>query len=248
MIGLFWQKWRSWIIAALSLSGLCFMLGFSYRYHLPRIKSWLLVEIENQSQKYSPLRIWPEEIDLQLVPPAIVLRGVRIIPKPNLTGNLSPAYVKEVKITLNWLSIFRGQFRLAEVHINEPSLKVRWPHLPSSGPTAPQPDPSFQSLNVKLQNLYDLPIDRLTITDLQLDLQTEDEGIQLLLNGASLTLANMFDALLLDLDFRSVQIKRANLTPLEFNLESRFLLDDENLQISALKIRKNLPIWWLQDI
>jgi hypothetical protein len=51
-------------------------------------------------------------------------------------------------------------------------------------------------------------------------------------------ITNMFDAFLIEANFPDVNLRKEGLAPLDFSFESRFLIDDENLQISALKLRK----------
>lgn len=237
MSWVFIQKWRKWLFSSAVFAAFFFLLGFSYRYHLPRIKSWLLVEIENQSQKHMSARVWPERLGLGLFPPQLIFEGVRIIPKPPLAPSFSPSYIKELRIKLNWIALFRGQFRLAEVIFDHPNLNILLPHL--FGPESAQKSLfKHPSLDIQIRALSTIPIDKLIITDLELKARSPGDKAQIQLKKASLVMTNMFDAFLIEANFPDVNLRKEGLTPLDFSFESRFLIDDENLQISALKLRK----------
>lgn len=225
----FWQKWKRTVVTLLIFGGFAFSLGFTYRYHLPRIKSWLMVEIESQSQKHLPLRIWPLSVDLSLLPPRVSFSGVRILPKAPLKEIMSPSSVEALKISINWLALFRGHLRIAEVELVKPQLHLKLAQLFDRD----EPPSRFQ-----LKTLYDLPLDGLKVSGLDLAVEVENEKLLARIKGGDLSIENRFDAFLVDAELPSVRLEKSDLPPLELVFDTRFLIDDSSLQVSALKLKK----------
>lgn len=87
------MKRRTWL-RFLLLSGFSFLLGFSYNYHLPKIESFLLVEVERLSAQHSPVRIFARKLNFHLLPLGIVLEDVRVLAQPPLSKYIAPARLK----------------------------------------------------------------------------------------------------------------------------------------------------------
>ncbi|MCB0384350.1 MAG: hypothetical protein KDD43_03080, partial [Bdellovibrionales bacterium] len=190
----YWVKWKKTIFALAAFGGLAFTLGFSYNYHLPRLKSWLMVEIEEQSQKHLPLRLWPQNVEIQVLPPRIRFEEIRILPKPPIDQTVSPSSIEALEISVSWLALFRGQFRLSEVELIRPHIHLKVPHLLTQpekpvGPEAPKAKPSF-----RLQSFYGIPLDTLRITALNMVAEAENESLFFRLKDADLEIENRFDA------------------------------------------------------
>ena len=234
----FWQRWKKTFLALVAFGGLAFTLGFSYRYHLPRLKSWLMVEIEQQSQDHLPLRLWPQAVEIQLFPPGVRFKEVRILPKAPLDKTVSPSSLEALEIRLNWLALFRGNLRVSELRLIKPYLHLRLSNIltqPKEKPPSPSPP---HKPDIQLKSFYGLPLDNLVIQDLSLIAESKVEHLLLRLNEADIQIENRFDAFLVNSNLPSLRLEKDKLPPLDLNLETRFLIDDENLQVSALKIKK----------
>ena len=234
----FWEKWKRTFLALTAFGGLAFTLGFSYKYHLPRLKSWLMVEIEEQSQRHLPLRLWPQTVEIQILPPRIRFSEIRILPKAPIDHAVSPSSLDALELSINWLALFRGHLRLSEVELIKPHIHLKVPRLLTKGEPVVGPQPPKEPSNVRLKSFYGIPLDSLRITGLNLVAEAENESLFLRLKDANLEIENRFDAFLLDANLSSVRMEKADLPPLDLSFETRFLIDDESLQVSALKVKK----------
>lgn len=99
---------------------LSFALGFTYKYHLPKLESWLLVEIEKQSRLHSPVRIWAQNLSFHLLPLGVVMEDVHIVPQKPIDKYLAPARLKEVGAKLAIWPLVRGEIRLSQVFVRDP--------------------------------------------------------------------------------------------------------------------------------
>ncbi|MCB0362105.1 MAG: hypothetical protein KDD35_05270, partial [Bdellovibrionales bacterium] len=234
-----WKDWRRWTVASLAFSGLFFCLGFIYRYHVPRVKTWLLVEIESQSRKPTPFRVWPKNLSLRFFPPQVILEDVRVVPQDSLSESIAPSLIKAVKIKINWLALFRGQFRMAEIAVEQPHIDFNLSKLLFELKTRDSSTNGDKPLDFQFSRLYQIPIDKISLSHLELKAHSSEEKIEIHLYDSSFTITNMFDAFFVQINLPRVKLSKDKLPPFEFGFESRFLLDEENLQVSSFKMRKN---------
>ncbi|RME15653.1 MAG: hypothetical protein D6797_06160, partial [Bdellovibrio sp.] len=116
----------------LLLGGLLFFAGFIKSYHLPKLKSWILYELERQSTKHLPLRIWPHDVNISLWPIGIKLKNIQVLPKKPLKPILRPLTLKEVKIYLSLFELVKGQIHIDELHFKKGKVHIIIPKTSSS--------------------------------------------------------------------------------------------------------------------
>jgi len=116
-------KWKPFLVPTLAFAGFFFIIGFFHQYHLPRLKSWLLVEVENLSDKHSPVRVWPKNVEITLFPMGIELFDIRILPKGELSSQIAPTTIRKISATLSIYGLFTGQLRLGNLKISGVDIK-----------------------------------------------------------------------------------------------------------------------------
>lgn len=213
------------------LGGFAFLLGFSYNYHLPRIESFLLIEIERQSEKHSPVRVWAQKLHFSLFPLGVALEDVRILPKAPLNKFLAPARLKEAGARLSLLPLLRGDVRLSSVYVRDSELNVFLkPELfaKSDGKAA----------RLDFEEIYRLPLDEISLERVQLQGRLEPQNVVFKVADLNLTVENRYRSLFVDLEAPSVAVKPAGPYPsLNAQIELRTLVEAQQVQISALKIK-----------
>jgi hypothetical protein len=71
---------RRFLVFSLLIAGTAFTVGTVLSQTIPKIKSWLLVSIDEFSRENLPVRILPGAVDFRIVPLGITLNDVRILP------------------------------------------------------------------------------------------------------------------------------------------------------------------------
>lgn len=214
------------------LAAFAFMLGFSYNYHLPRIESFLLIEVEKMSEKHSPVRIWAQRLHFHLVPLGIVLEDVRLLPKAPADNYLAPARLKEAGARLAVLPLLRGELRLSQVFIRDSELNIFL----------------REDLFIKRENaepvkfdfdeIYRLPVDEISLERVQLQGRLEPQNVVFKVSDLNLVIENRFRSLYVEIEAPNVQIKPSGpLRPLNAQLELRTLVEAHEMQVSAFKLK-----------
>lgn len=217
----------------LLFSAFCFLLGFSYKYHLPKIESFLLIKLEDLSQRHLPVRIWAKNLHFHLLPLGVVLEDVRILPQFPANRYLAPAEIKEVGARLAIFPLLRGEVRLGQIFIRNAdlSLFVR-PELLESKDKAPT--------KLDFDQIYRLPIDEISLEHVRLKGKIEPRNVVFLVDDFNLMVENRYRSLFVELDAPSVLAKPSgNTAPLDAQIELRTLIESQEAQVSAFKLKMN---------
>lgn len=106
------------VIPVLIFSAFFFLVGFLKNYHLPRLKTWTLIEIEKNSDKYLPVRIWPKGLEISFFPLELNFKDIKVTPKSELKSQLASFNIKEVKTSLNLLALLTGELRVSNIELD----------------------------------------------------------------------------------------------------------------------------------
>ena len=109
---------RRFLVLSLLVAGTAFTIGTVLSQTIPKVKSWLLVSIDEFSRENLPLRILASTVDFRFVPLGITLNDVRILPTEEFekeNGKLFSALtIQEVRADLSMLQIIRGEVELPD--------------------------------------------------------------------------------------------------------------------------------------
>ncbi len=208
-----------------------FALGFSYKYHLPKLESYLLLEIEKQSRQRTPIRIWARSLSFHLFPLGVVLEDVHLLPQAPIDRYLAPATLKEVGARLSLWPLIRGDVRLSQVFVrdSEINLFLREDLFQSKGP---------KQMKFNFDMLYALPIDEILLERVQIQGKLEPQNVVFRISDVNLLVENRYRSLFVELEAPSVLLKPSGpVRPLNVALELRSLVEAREAQISALKLR-----------
>jgi hypothetical protein len=228
------------LILAGSLAGLFFLIGFFEKYHLPRIKQWLLVEIESYSHQNSPVRVWPQSVDFGWLPLGVRLHDVKILPQKGLETTLAPTKITELDVSLNLWALARGQLRIGEIKISGADLNLiirakKDSPGTSSGPLNLPNAPS----DLTFETLAQIPITALTLENVKFAIKAEEQGLALQSDQIELKLENRFRSIRGDVQARNLKFKKTGNNPVfETDLNTNFMFDNDGLYFSSIRLQK----------
>jgi translocation and assembly module TamB len=223
---------RYTIYKLLLLAGFCFMLGFTYNYHLPKFESWLLVEAERVSQEHTPLRIYAQRLKFHLLPLGIVLEDVRVLAQPPLDKYLAPAMLKQVGARLSLWPLLRGEVRLSQVYIRDSEINV---FLKSDLFT---PHKGSAPTHFDFEKLYSLPIDEILLENVQIQGRLDPQNVVFRITDLNFLIENRYQSIFVEVNAPRVLVKPSGpVNPLNVQLELRSLIEAQELQVSAFKLK-----------
>lgn len=223
-------KYKKFIVRLLIVAGLFFLIGFYRKYHLPKIKDWLLVEIENQSRKHSPLRLWPKQVELGLFPIAVRFYDTRVLPQKGFEKIIEPTHVAAVNIKLSMWALLKGQLRIGEIHIDTATLKLK---IPSSGL-------SQKATNFSISDLEQIPIDKISASRLNIQSAEFANQINASTDRLDFSIARKYDTLRIAIDTENLKIKKTKeKSSFSTDLGARLLIDKDGIYISSIKATKD---------
>lgn len=229
---------KHWTFRVALMIAFSFLLGFSYKYHLPKLEAFLLIEVERLTEKHSPIRVLADKLHFHLFPLGVVLEDVRLLPKSPADKFMAPARLKSAGAKLAIFPLLRGEFRLSQLFIRESELNVfiRSEVLKRQSEQAG----SSGKARVDFELIYSLPVDELLLENVQLQAKLEPENMVIRLSGLNLMIENRFRSLYIDLQAPSVLIKPSGpVAPLDVQVEVRTLIEAKEMQLSALKLKAN---------
>ncbi len=235
----FWVKHKRGIILSILACGIFFLIGFFNRYHLPRIKQWMLVEIESASRKNSPIRIWPQSVEFRLLPIGVRLYDVRLLPQKGLETTLAPTTISELDISLSMWALARGQLKIGEAKISgaEFNIIIR-PKKETANAASPGLGLPSATGPLSLEAIYQLPIYSIALEKVRFAVKLEEHGLALQSDEVDLTLENRFRSIRGDIKARSLKFKKTGNNPIfETDLDTNFLFDEDGIYFSALRLQ-----------
>lgn len=223
---------RSTVYKFAIFAAFSFLIGFSYNYHLPRIESFLLVEIEQLSRKHSPVRVWAKNLSFHLIPLGVVLEDIKVVPQAPLDKYLAPAQLKVAGARLALLPLLRGEVRLSQIFIRDSEVSV---FLKSDLFDSKKDTKSFK---FNFDQIYNLPIDEFHLENVQIQGRLDPQNVVFKIADLNLTVENRYRSLFVETAAPKIMVKPSGpVDPLHAQLDLRALIEERELQISAFKLK-----------
>lgn len=214
------------------LAGFCFMLGFTYDYHLPKIESWMLVEAERFSQENLPVRVYAQKLKFHLIPLGVTMEDVRVLPQPPIDKYVAPATLKQLGARLSILPLLRGEVRLSQVFIRNSEVNVflkqeLFTDHKGSAPT-----------RIDFEQIYQLPIDEILLDNVQIQGRLDPQDVVFRITNLNFLVENRYQSIFVEVNAPRVLVKPSGpVNPLNVQLELRSLIEAQEMQISAFKLK-----------
>ncbi|MCM2281764.1 MAG: AsmA-like C-terminal region-containing protein, partial [Bdellovibrionaceae bacterium] len=221
---------RRWILISLLLTGIFFCIGFLAGFQLPNVRSWILVKINDISEKHLPVRILPKNVRLHLFPLGATFETVRILPKPEIAMHIDPFVIDQVSVELSALQLAQGRLRLRNVNIRKAAATVRVPKQPKSD--RPPLEGLFQQLGLS-------PIARLELEDIDLKLTVADPQLRAEIRDIDASAEIVGKSLALTLSAASTSVKDPETqAQVRLQVEAGAYLERDAITISEFKLRR----------
>lgn len=210
------------------------VLGFFYSYHLPDFKIWAIDQIDRQSTAKAPVRVLVSNIDFHAFPIGVSFRNIRLTPKPPLSDAIDESFVKEVKLSLNPFSFVTGLFQFSKVEIMDPEIRIK------SVKAFEKLKSSKSDTKIDLKSILNIPLNTFTIYRMDLSIEPEGSIPKINLNNFSLEIENQKSSALFSFISPQLLIFDPEIAevPVDISLGSRFLIQENQILMSAFKIKK----------
>lgn len=123
------QKLKSfrWLWMTSLAAGIFFLCGMLVTTQLPKLRSFMLVKIEELSRDQLPVFVLPESLEVKLFPLGASLKNVKIMPKTDLQSIIDPFTIESAEATVSIWQLIQGRLKVTSVKIEGANLKVRPP-------------------------------------------------------------------------------------------------------------------------
>ena len=231
------SQWYSFMWKALLFLGFAFMLGFFRSYHLPKIKNWLLIEVEKQSQKHSPFRVWPQAVEVKFFPPGVRFTDVRVLPQGDLAKNIGPIHMENFEVSISVLGLVQGNIRASNISVEKPELNLIFrqslAEILDARRSQPKKDTSFD-----LEQIFRLPVDELELNNIVIQARFGNDNLAVRLRDSNISAENKYKSLLLRADLPDITVKQLGDKPdMNFSLSAKTLVEKNGIQISSFQLK-----------
>lgn len=235
------RRKRSFVIKLLVLAGFFFMIGFYYHYHLPRIKQWLLVEAEALSKKHSPISLWPQDVELNLIPIGITFKDIRLQPKNELKSQLVIKHLDELQISLSFWDLLKGKLGIGLIRLQGADAKV---FFKSGGKR-------LNGIPFNFTDLDFIPIHKVQFENISLWAKATEDTVSFHTPNLEFAIEKKQRSIRLSAQATDFKIKRSeNPAIFKSNLDIRLQVDKDEITVTRLKVQKEdsflLASGWLE--
>ncbi len=211
------------------------MLGFFYSYHLPAFKLWAIERIATLSQEKTPVKVMMSNIDFNLFPIGISFQNLRLTPQKELSSVLDDAFIKELRFSLNPFSFFTGLFQFSKIEIVEPNITIK-----DIAAIQKLGSPEKEKSHFSLQSILRVPLNSFVIHRMSLTIPAQERIPEIKLRNFSLEIENQKASALISFIIPQLTVYDSKIAdiPADVSVGSRILVQDDQILISALKIKK----------
>jgi translocation and assembly module TamB len=220
-------------IPYVAFAGLFLILGFINSYHLPRFEDWIKVQIEKESREKLSVGILSDSLELSLWPVGVKLNGLKVMPMGDSAQSLSKITATDLTLGVSLLSAVQGQLKLSEVRLSSPRFtfihRAPLKHVPLK-----------EGIEKEIFAMIErLPISHLEVNDLNAMIKIEEIKTLVRLKHLDLSIDKLRDRLQLAVKSPSISIKnQADLSRLDFGLETELAISEEKLEVTELRIER----------
>ena len=212
-------------------AGICFLSGFLISSQTPKIRSFILVKIEQASRDHLPVRILPGKVDVHFFPLGAKFERVEILPKEDFKKILDSASFEMINVSISPWQLINGRLRLTSLEIEGARVSAVVP-------------PSKKKAGSPLEGLFNLinqvPVNEVEIRNTSVQLQLKDPRMDLSIDDVTLAVEKRRGGIIaLDIDSGSVQIRTDEVkSALRVELEGAAIASPESFELADFKVRR----------
>ena len=225
---------RRFLLIVILIAGISFLIGALGTSQMPKIRSFVMLQIEKASRENLPVRILPGSVDVSFFPLGIALSHVNIIPKEEVAKILESAWFRNVSVTISPWQLFRGKLRLNTLEIHGARINAT---IPAS--TKKTSGPPLDGLFALIGQI---PINFIELKEVGGHLTLSDPKLSLELNNIDLIIEKRKgNTLGVELASASVQVfngEKGSTSALSAELETTALLSRSKAVIESFHLRR----------
>lgn len=205
--------------------------GLKY-WAIPAGEAWALRKLKSYSEKNLPVVIEAEAIKFNILKNAASIEKLSITTKDDLKMYTDRAHVESVRVNLDLFQLLTGRVLVSAVLVDSPEARVQLDPILDK-PSKPEALP----LNQLFEVLEKIPVERIFIHNLNLELQSQKQKSSAHLQGADLLLGNHINSLTARVDVPRLNLVIANQGPLQTRFDVSAVLGRDNLRITRAGAR-----------
>jgi translocation and assembly module TamB len=205
--------------------------GLKY-WAIPAGEAWALTKLKSYSEKHLPVIIEAESIKFNILKNAAAMEKITITTKNDLKKYTDRANIESIKVNLDLFQLFTGRVLVSAVLVDSPEARVQL------DPILDQPSkPEALPLNQLFELLEKIPVERVFVHNLNLELQSQKQKSSAHLNGADVLVGNHGNSLTARLDVPRLNLVVFNQGPIETRFDISAVLGRDNLRITRAGAR-----------
>ncbi|MEN0060161.1 MAG: translocation/assembly module TamB, partial [Bdellovibrio sp.] len=198
----------------------------------PRLETWALEKIRTYSATSLPVNIEAEKLELRFLKPSVALEKIRITGKGTLEPALKNIQIERVRVFVDFFHLLAGGLTLSAVVVESPDVALNIDPF-MQDPSPPQELPLDELFSV----LEKLPLQRIFLRNLHLQISSQDLKLQGELSGGDLLITNMGKNLTAKANLRSLQLQLDKVGSFQGSLDTHLYLTRQSLRIIQLGVR-----------
>ncbi len=206
-------------------------LTLTQRWHFERLDQWLQSQVKTQTKKHIPLEVLTDTVEVQVLPPKVILHNVQIEPLGALASQLQPLTIKNTEISPSLLHLLIGRVHIAKILLDGVSAQVNHEIKESKEP--------FRLALEKILRM--VPITQIELNDIHLKLKLKkgEHLFHIQTGPLQATLTNDLNSLLVQtqLDNTQILLDQKQLLSKTF-LTTHLFLTEKSLVLSDFKIKE----------
>jgi translocation and assembly module TamB len=212
--------------------------GIIYSLQMPRLKRWLLNEIQIQSLLKTGVEIKTHDIEFSLFPIGVKLDNLTIKPHGELAAALSTTTIDSLTVSLSAAVLAAGHFKIGKILIVHPKATV---FLKADPPKSENTKKIKAKIHIPWKKIIDIPVQTFEIWDAEIQARIEAENLVIQTRNLAFNVEKNSQALKLEIFAPDILLKRAgvNEAPLPLTFATRLIAEEKAIEISALKITNN---------
>lgn len=199
---------------------------------IPTGEAWALKKLKSYSEANLPVVIEAESIKFNVLKNAAAVEKITITTKPDLKKFTDVAHIETVKIHLDLFQLFTGRVQVSAILVDSPEARVQLDPILDT-PSKPEALP----LNQLFELLEKIPVERVFVHNLNLELQSQKQKSSAHLEGADLLLGNHGNSVTARLDVPRLNLVIFNQGPLQTRFDISTVLGRDNLRITRAGAR-----------
>lgn len=205
--------------------------GLKY-WAIPAGEAWALRKLHSYSEKHLPLIIEAEAIKFNFLKNAASVEKITITTKDELKMYTDRANIESVRVNLDLFQLLTGRVLVSAVLVDSLEARVQLDPILDK-PSKPEALP----LNQLFELLEKIPVERIFVHNLNLDLQSQKHKSSAHLQGADLLLGSHVNSLSARLDVPRLNLVIFNQGPLQTRFDIAAVLGRDNLRITRAGAR-----------